>query len=119
MNHQHLHPSNEKQVLINEKKYEYSPIMGSEIAFIQWSNGSKHLLFFFPVFFYFSLLKAYALSEMSNIERLRNVEQQITSTVDEVSNNFKQRIQSILSENQLLLSIIIKSYKHRNDFSFI
>jgi len=41
---------------------------------------------------------------MANIERLRNVEQQITSTVDEVTNNFKQRIQSILSENQLQLS---------------
>jgi regulator of replication initiation timing len=41
---------------------------------------------------------------MANIERLRNVDQQITSTVDEITNNFKQRIQSILSENQLLLS---------------
>jgi regulator of replication initiation timing len=41
---------------------------------------------------------------MANIERLRNVEQQITSTVDEATNNFKQRIQSILSENQLQLS---------------
>jgi len=41
---------------------------------------------------------------MANIERIRNVEQQITSTVDEITNNFKQRIQSILSENQLLLS---------------
>jgi regulator of replication initiation timing len=41
---------------------------------------------------------------MANIERLRNVEQQITSTIDEVTNNFKQRIQSIISENQLLLS---------------
>ena len=41
---------------------------------------------------------------MANIERLRHVEQQITSTVDDISNVFKQRIQSILSENQLLLS---------------
>jgi hypothetical protein len=56
-----------------------------------------HSLFIFS-------LKAYALSEMANIERLRNVEQQITSTVDEATNNFKQRIQSILSDNQLLLS---------------
>jgi regulator of replication initiation timing len=41
---------------------------------------------------------------MANIERLRNVDQQITSTVDDLTNDFKQRIQSILSENQLLLS---------------
>ncbi len=41
---------------------------------------------------------------MANIERLRTVEQQITFTVDEITNNFKERIQSILSENQLLLS---------------
>ena len=41
---------------------------------------------------------------MANIERLRNVEQQITSTVDEFTNDFKQRMQTILSQNQLLLS---------------
>jgi hypothetical protein len=53
---------------------------------------------------YLSILKAYALNEMANIERIRNVEQQITSTVDAVTNDFKQRIQSILSGNQLLPS---------------
>jgi hypothetical protein len=53
---------------------------------------------------YSSSLKAYALSEMANIERLRNTEQQITSAVNEVTNDFKQRIQSIISENQLSLS---------------
>ncbi|CAF4966168.1 unnamed protein product, partial [Rotaria magnacalcarata] len=47
-------------------------------------------------------MEAYALSEMANIERLRTVEQQITSTVDEITNEFKQRIQSVLSNNQLL-----------------
>jgi hypothetical protein len=41
---------------------------------------------------------------MANIERLRNTEQQITSAVNEVTNDFKQRIQSIISENQLSLS---------------
>ena len=54
--------------------------------------------------FYELLLKAYALNEMANIERLRNVEQQITSTVDELTNNFKENIQTILSNNQLLIS---------------
>ncbi|CAF3314623.1 unnamed protein product [Rotaria socialis] len=49
-------------------------------------------------------MEAYALSEMANIERLRTVEQQITSTVDEITNEFKQRIQSVLSNNQLLLT---------------
>ncbi|CAF3431042.1 unnamed protein product [Rotaria sp. Silwood1] len=49
-------------------------------------------------------MEAYALNEMANIERLRNVEQQITCTVDEITNEFKQRIQSILSDNQLLLT---------------
>lgn len=45
---------------------------------------------------------------MANIERLRNVEQQITSSVDEITNEFKQRVQSILSDNQLSLSKNIK-----------
>ncbi len=76
--------------------------MGSKITFIKWSNGGK--CYFLINSFYLFVLKAYALNEMANIERLRNVEQQITSTVDEVTNNFKQRVQSILSENQLLLS---------------
>ena len=49
-------------------------------------------------------LQAYALNEMANVERLRTAEQQITSTVDEVMNEFKQRIQSVLSNNQLLPS---------------
>ena len=43
---------------------------------------------------------------MANVELLRNVEQQITATVDEVTNDFKQRMQSILSGNQLLLSTV-------------
>lgn len=47
-------------------------------------------------------MEAYALNEMANIERLRNAEQQITSTVDEMMNEFKQRIQSVLSNNELL-----------------
>jgi hypothetical protein len=76
--------------------------MGSKITFIKRSNGGK-ILFLFNIYTLF-ILKAYALNEMANIERLRNVEQQITSTVDEITNNFKQCIQSILSENQLLLS---------------
>jgi hypothetical protein len=41
---------------------------------------------------------------MANIDRMRNAEQKISSTVDEATNDFKQRIQSIFSENQLLLS---------------
>lgn len=56
-----------------------------------------------------SILKAYALNEMANIERIRNIDEQITSTVDEVTNDFKQRIQSILSNNQILLSILKKN----------
>jgi ABC-type uncharacterized transport system fused permease/ATPase subunit len=67
---------------------------------IEWRyNFLSHL--YYP---YFCILKAYAINEMANIERIRNVEQQITSTVDEVTNDFKQRIQSIVSQNQLLLS---------------
>lgn len=53
---------------------------------------------------YILIYKAYALNEMANIERIRNTEQQITSTVDEMTNDFKERIQSILSDNKLLLS---------------
>lgn len=50
--------------------------------------------------------QAYALNEMANVERLRNVEQQVTATVDELTHDFKQRMQSILSDNQLLLSSV-------------
>lgn len=50
------------------------------------------------------IFQAYALNEMANIERLRNVQEEITSTVDRITNDFKQRMQSILSDNQLLPS---------------
>ena len=59
---------------------------------------------FFFITLYSSSLQAYALSEMANIDRMRNAEQKISSAVDEATNDFKQRIQSIFSENQLLLS---------------
>lgn len=66
--------------------------------------------------FLLSPLQAYALSEMANIERLRNVEQQITSTVDQITSEFKERIQTVLSENQLLLSrnIFIKKIRKKD-----
>lgn len=55
---------------------------------------------------------------MANIERLRNVEQQISSTVEETTKNFQERIQSILSENQLLPSKS-PSLQHEDIHSFI
>ncbi|CAF1588157.1 unnamed protein product [Adineta ricciae] len=75
-----------KQVLINEKNTSILQLWDQKLRL---SNDR---------------MEAYALSEMANIERLRNVEQQITSTVDEFTNDFKQRMQTILSQNQLLLT---------------
>ncbi|CAF0859728.1 unnamed protein product [Rotaria sordida] len=75
-----------KQVLINEKNTNILQLWDQKLRL---SNDR---------------MEAYALNEMANIERLRNVEQCITSTVDEITNEFKQRIQSILSDNQLLLT---------------
>ena len=53
---------------------------------------------------------------MANVERLRTVEQQISSTVDEITKDFKDRIQLILSDNQLLPSNSLyenRTEKHR------
>ena len=75
--------------------------MGSKITFIQWSNGGK---LFSLIILYSSSLQAYALSEMANVERMRNAEQQITSAIEKATNDFKERIQSIFSDNQLLSS---------------
>lgn len=41
---------------------------------------------------------------MGNIERLRNIEEAISAAVDQLNKTFKERIQSILTDNQLLLS---------------
>ncbi|CAF0826589.1 unnamed protein product [Adineta steineri] len=87
-NNQPLTPlsTKRKQVLINEKNTNILQLWDQKLRL---SNDR---------------MEAYALNEMANIERIRNVEQQITSSVDEITNNFKQRIQSILSDNQLLLT---------------
>ncbi|CAF0799877.1 unnamed protein product [Adineta steineri] len=87
-NNQPLTPlsTKRKQVLINEKNTNILQLWDQKLRL---SNDR---------------MEAYALNEMANIERIRNVEQQITSSVDEITNNFKQSIQSILSDNQLLLT---------------
>lgn len=75
-----------KQVLINEKNTSILQLWDQKLRL---SNNR---------------MEAYALNEMANIERIRNVEQQITSTVDQMTNDFKERMQTILSDNQLLLT---------------
>ena len=85
--------------------------MGSKTTSIKQPNGGEDIRFLLSfAFFHVCTLQAYALNEMANIERIRNVEQQITSTVDQMTNDFKERMQTILSDNQLLLS--------RKTFSF-
>ena len=49
---------------------------------------------------------------MANVERLRNVEEQISTTTETLTNDFKRQIQSILSENQLLISKKIENDAH-------
>ena len=72
--------------------------MGSKITFIQQSNGGlKKTSLVFATFV--CSLQAYALNEMANIERIRNIDQQITSTVEQMANDFKERMQTILSDN--------------------
>lgn len=91
-------------MLINEKNTSILQLWDQKLRL---SNDRMEVNIFFPPQPSMSSdcsFQAYALSEMANIERLRTVERQITSNVDEIAKDFKDRIQWILSNNQLLPS---------------
>ena len=93
-----------KQVFINEKNTSILQLWDQKLRL---SNDRMEVFLLKPSVPHqqsVSILQAYALNEMANIERLRSVQQEITSTVDQITNDFKQRMQSILSDNQLLPS---------------
>lgn len=116
-----------KQVLINEKntsilqrwdqklrlsndRMEVSIL--SSFVFVQKKTKSRTNLFRF---------EAFTLNEMANVKRLRNVEEKITEATNIFADQFKEKVQSILEENQLLISSTIarrETNRNRRRFFF-